>query len=291
MSLMLNRDEIASLGIIIGGAENQQRAASYDVRVGTDIAIQADGKVHVDEEFYKVEPHGMVEVISRETIKIPANVAGYASVMTRLAREGLLALNTGILDPGYQGPVSAVMVNFGNTPKCLKRDDPFLRLTFHHYDPPSNVQRVSISREEFVQERKKEVGERFSESFLDIKAQTGAIVRGIFWKSLGYAALVVTLVAMTVTFVTWGVTIGVAHWQGGFLSKDQVRSAVDEYFSSDFKSVKSELTGFQKEELRREIRASVQQALDEEHTKSANSTEKTSTSTPKQRSTRGAKTK
>ena len=76
----------------------------------------------------------MVEVISIETIKVPQNVAGYASVKTGLSRQGLLALNTGILDPGYEGPLSATVVNFGKSDSLLNHGDTFLRLTFHEYD-------------------------------------------------------------------------------------------------------------------------------------------------------------
>jgi dUTPase len=290
MSLMLNRDEIASLGVIIDGITNE-RAASYDVRVGTIIAVGSDSKIRVEHEFYKVDPRGMVEVISLETVKVPENIAGYASVMTRLSRGGFLALNTGIVDPSYEGPVSAVMVNFGNAPICLNRGDPFLRLTFHRYDTPQKFKALTaIPREVFLGGRKKEAGERFSESFLDITAQIDEIARKAFWRYLGRAAILVTLVAIMVALVTFGVTVGVAHWQGGFLSKDQVRSAVDEYFlSGNFKSLKSDLTGVQKEELREEIRASVQQALDEERAKTANSTEKGSTPAPRQPRARGAK--
>jgi deoxycytidine triphosphate deaminase len=288
---MLNRDDIASAGIIIDGVKNE-RAASYDVRVGTVIAMGSDNKIHVEHEFYKVDPHGMIEVISLETIKVPDNIAGYASVMTRLSRGGFLALNTGIVDPGYEGPVSAVMVNFGNIPICLSRGDPFLRLTFHRYQPPQDLMPICISRERFIEDRKKEAGQRFSESFLDITAQIDEIARGAFRRYLGRLVIFVGILALMVTFVTFGVTIGVNFWQARFLSKDQVRAAVDDYFlSDDFKSIKSELTGLQKEELRKEVRASVQQALDEEHAKTANSTRKGSVPMPRQPSARGARTR
>jgi hypothetical protein len=211
--------------------------------------------------------------------------------MTRLSRGGFLALNTGIVDPSYEGPVSAVMVNFGNTPICLNKGDPFLRLTFHRYDPPQNFNALTpIPREKFLKDRKKEAGERFSESFLDITTQIDEIARGAFRRYLVRVVVFVGVLALIVTLVTFGVTIGVAYLQQGFLSKDQVRAAVHDYFrSGDFKSLKSELTGVQKQELREEIRASVQQALDEERAKTANSTEKGSTPAPRQPRARGGK--
>jgi deoxycytidine triphosphate deaminase len=277
---MLNRDEIKTFGIIAEGAasdedEKSWRATSYDVRVGTILAVESDGKSRLSEaNFCIVPPQGMVEVISLETIKVPENVAGYASVLTRLSRRGLLALNTGIIDPSYEGPLSAVMVNFGRTAFSLSSGDSFLRLTFHQHTVPDKFKPIlRVERQEFLRERKKEAGERFSESFLDIAAHIDEIAKGAFWRYLGRAAVLVGLVALMVTLVTWGVTLGVAHWQGGFLSKDQIRAAVDEYFQSDdFKSLKSGLTEIKREDLHEEVRLAVERALANSQPKAVNST-------------------
>src|ERR1700722_15541246 len=106
MTLMLNRDEIKKLGLITDSDEQSFRAASYDLRIGTILAVRDGAPIHVT-SCYVLPPQGMVEVISWETIKVPPDIAGYASVKTSLSRDGLLALNTGILDPGYEGPLSA----------------------------------------------------------------------------------------------------------------------------------------------------------------------------------------
>jgi deoxycytidine triphosphate deaminase len=101
---MLSRDDIKKFAIIRDGNDQGYRAASYDVRIGTILASR-DGDSVRETGCYVLQPQGMVEVISSETVKVPPNIAGYASVKTDLSRQGLLALNTGILDPGYEGPV------------------------------------------------------------------------------------------------------------------------------------------------------------------------------------------
>ena len=295
---MLNRDEIKRPGIIAENAASEGnqswRAASYDVRVGTILAVESDGRSRLSEaNFCVVPPQGMVEVISLETIKVPENVAGYASVLTRLSRRGLLALNTGIIDPSYEGPVSAVMVNFGKTAFSLSSGDSFLRLSFHQCTVPDKFEPIRrVDREEFLRERKKEAGERFSESFLDIAAHIDEIAKGAFWRYLGRAAALVALVALMVTLVTWGVTLGVAHWQGGFLSKDQIRAAVDEYFQSDdFRSLKSNLAEIKREDLHEEVRLAVERALASSQPKAANSAEQGGAENAKRPSRQGLKHK
>jgi deoxycytidine triphosphate deaminase len=91
---MLSRDDIRNLSIIKGGNDQSYRAASYDLRIGKILAVKPGIKSRVREaDSYWVPAQGMVEVISIETIKVPDNIAGYASVKTGLSRQGLLALN------------------------------------------------------------------------------------------------------------------------------------------------------------------------------------------------------
>jgi deoxycytidine triphosphate deaminase len=251
MPFMLNRDEIKSLGIIADGTVQNFRAASYDVRVGTITAVESQSPVRLIEgEFYSIPPQGMVEVTSFETVKMPKEIAGYASVKTGLSRRELLALNTGIIDPSYEGPVSAVMVNFGRTPFSLHRHDVFLRLTFHRYDPPADFEALQpVDRQDFVRERKKEVAERFSSSFLDITGHIAEAARGAFWRYLPAIAIIVGFVALLVTSVTFGVTLGVTYWHTEAMSKDQLKAELGSYFRNrELDSYKRRLADLEKRE-------------------------------------------
>lgn len=246
---MLNRDEIKTLGIIADGTDQNFRAASYDVGVGRIMAVESQSPIRLSEgEFYSVPPQGMVEVTSLETIKMPKEIAGYASVKTDLSRRGLLALNTGIIDPSYQGPVSAVMVNFGRTPFSLHRNDVFLRLTFHRYEPPADFKILQpVDRREFERQRRKEVAERFSSSFLDIADHVTAAFREQFRRFLPAIAIFVGFIALMVTFVTFGVTLGVTYWHTEAMSKDQLKAELGSYFrDEEFDSYKKRLDDLEK---------------------------------------------
>ncbi len=58
---MLISKEIKKLNLIEGGGDNNYRPISYDIRAGK--IINTDGK-EVNE--FKLEPQGIVEVISKE---------------------------------------------------------------------------------------------------------------------------------------------------------------------------------------------------------------------------------
>ena len=62
-------------------------------------------------------PQGIVQVVSSERVKVPSTITGLATVKTSLCNEGLLALNIGIIDPGYEGAISSFLLNFSSVPR------------------------------------------------------------------------------------------------------------------------------------------------------------------------------
>jgi deoxycytidine triphosphate deaminase len=260
---MLNRDEIKRQGIIAENAasdgDQSWRAASYDVRVGRIIAVNSDGALSVSEtEPYTVPAQGMVEVISLEKILVPKDVAGYASVKTALSREGLLALNTGIIDPSYEGPVSAVMVNFGKIPLVVSRGDQFLRLTFHQYEPPENFQSLRpIGPEEFLRGRRKEAALRFSRLFLNLPDHIQGVFRTAILRNLPLVSVLVGLGAFILTLFTWSVALEFSYLQPYSISKDEIRAELGSYFRfQDFDALEKRIVAdLEQKQKEREAKA------------------------------------
>ena len=131
--MLLNRDQIQAMGLVQNPTAKSYRPASYDLQVGK--IIDKSGKV-VDS--IEIPPQGMVRVISRERVKLPVDVIGNATVRTGLCDDGILAINIGIIDPGYEGLISSTLINFGRTEFPIKDGEVFLRLTFHQITPCKN---------------------------------------------------------------------------------------------------------------------------------------------------------
>jgi len=111
--MLLNRDEIEKSNFIAEGFKTEAlRTAGYDLRVRTMI-VKRDGKAETFTDDCDLLPQGIVAVVSEEVVKLPADVCAFASVKTGLCREGVVAINVGLIDPGWEGPISSVMLNFG----------------------------------------------------------------------------------------------------------------------------------------------------------------------------------
>jgi deoxycytidine triphosphate deaminase len=219
---MLTGKEIKTLNLIEDGEDNNYRQISYDIRAGK--IINTDGKA-INE--FTLEPQGIVEVISKEKINLPPDIAGYAMVKTGLCNEGILPLNIGIIDPSYQGYLSATLLNFGNKTFMLTEDEVFLRITFHrceNYDRNSPEKKLSIlSQEAYVKDRKKKVM-NFSNTFLNVDKYIDKATRSLFWKAVGGVAVA----AVVLSFFAFLVTIGINFTNRNVWSKADLKGEIKE---------------------------------------------------------------
>lgn len=118
--------------------------ASYDLRAG--IAIwKPEGKkvsrkslVQFDPDlgecgqpFVTIQPGQMMFIISFEEIRLPKNICGIVFSRNNLSRAGILALNTGHIDPGYQGHIVIRLINLRAVPYTLTLGTPIYSIVFN----------------------------------------------------------------------------------------------------------------------------------------------------------------
>src|SRR5260370_40977719 len=125
---LLSGEEIKSQALVENCAdENLYRASTYDLSIGEIIPA---GTASVGFE-YILPPGGTVRVVSKELLKLPSNITGHALLKNELCRKGILALNIGVIDPGFQGPISSTLINFVQGEFVVKPGSSFLRISFH----------------------------------------------------------------------------------------------------------------------------------------------------------------
>lgn len=180
--MLLTKEQIRSRIKIQDAVESSYRSISYDVRVGLVVGYD-DGDLKQQKDWV-IRPQGIVEVISKETITVPANVIGIAMVRTRLCNDGILPLNIGIVDPNYSGPVSTTLLNFSKIDYPLREEEVFLRLTFHECgsEVAKDASLAEVERN-YVHERVKKIG-KFDETFLNLRAAIQKEAGPIFWRYL-----------------------------------------------------------------------------------------------------------
>jgi hypothetical protein len=175
--MLLNGDEIRRRGLVANSDPKMFKAASYNPRIGKILTSRGDELSN-----YVLPPLGTVEVVSVEEFRLSKEVAGYATVKTSLCNNGILAINIGILDPLWKGPISSTLINFGKHEYLLQSGAEFLRITFHEYHPQQDVPQPSapiLSHQEYVADRKQKVLQHLSETFLNLEQNTRKITETV----------------------------------------------------------------------------------------------------------------
>lgn len=146
------------------------RGTTYDSCVGRIITKKGE---HA-EDTYTLKPRGIVWLISSTRFRMPSNVTGLTTLRTSWTRQGVLTLTVGIVDPGYDGPLTTAVINFGKDDFCIQKGEPFFRTAFFsHAEVEAEIRDESI--ENYVKSVKAD-RTKFSESFLTIDSLAAELV-------------------------------------------------------------------------------------------------------------------
>jgi dUTPase len=202
--MVLSGTTISKRGLIVGGIASSMRDGSYDLTIKD--FVTAEGKI-VDE--YLLPAQGIVKVISGEEVRLPTDIIGYVLVKTKLCNEGVLALNIGIVDPGFEGPLQSALINFGKTDIRLYAGDVFSRISFHSLDVPrSGPSLAPLSREAVRREVKLQTDRSLPSTFLDIPktAEKAAekMLEGYKTTMLKWLPIAVLLIGITTFMLNFG---------------------------------------------------------------------------------------
>lgn len=194
--MILTYDDIISRGLIDEEKPARQRKlTSYDATVGNIICDGLDWK----RQSFLLKPRSVVWIKSAERFVLPNNITALATLKTTWTHRGILALNVGIVDPGWEGPLSTVIVNFSKVSFPIHVGDPFFRLAFFEHEKTS-PKKVRKSHEEYLNDTL-DNSVRFSETFLTMDTLSKEISEDIFkapsWAPrIGFYSLLLALIAI-----------------------------------------------------------------------------------------------
>jgi hypothetical protein len=72
----------------------------------------------------------MIFVITHEDVVLPADMVATVYSRNSLALKGILALNAGHIDPGFEGPIVVRLINLRATPWTLTLGEPIFTIVF-----------------------------------------------------------------------------------------------------------------------------------------------------------------
>lgn len=184
---MIVGKEILDRALVVGGGPQNLKNSTFDLTVGEIVpigkkAIRARRK---DPQIspYFLEPREMVWVLSKEEFNMPADVTGFATLRTTFTKKGILALNVGIIDPLFKGPISTALINFSDRPREIRVGDKFFRVVFlTHADISTfHLGEENAERAAYIRELENVSYADFSPSFMNIPAFDDEYYFKKFW--------------------------------------------------------------------------------------------------------------
>lgn len=143
MGQLIVGKSIISQRLIKNGVETQVKHSTYDLTIGEIFPAGEKSVTVKEDELFYLKPRQTVLVLSKEEFGLPATVTGIATLRTTLTKKGLLALNVGVIDPFFNGPISTTLINFSEKEVPIKIGMPFFRVLFLEHDDTTDFHHAS----------------------------------------------------------------------------------------------------------------------------------------------------
>lgn len=145
--MQISAQKAIELGFVCN-RKNKRITKDYSNKSSVDLTIREvlykDDKNNVQSLGRVIlKPQDSVFVISEEILHVPEGFVAYVFLKNTLSKRGFLALNTGIIDSNYNGPISTLLINFSAVEEYLpitnnEVDKSFFRVVFHEIDKNTN---------------------------------------------------------------------------------------------------------------------------------------------------------
>ncbi|WP_270730947.1 dCTP deaminase domain-containing protein [Shimia sp. Alg240-R146] len=182
--MLIVREKITELGLVAPKDQIKLKNSTLDLTVGQIFPMGEDREAGARGlNQFILQPSHMVTVLSSQRLTLPSDVTGLATLVTSLTQEGILCLNTGIVDPGYDGHLSATLVNFSAIPRRISLDDRLFRVIFlpHRELRGEEFEPFRSLKQDYASRIDNQANQEFSETFLNVKGIL-KIARGQAWR-------------------------------------------------------------------------------------------------------------
>jgi deoxycytidine triphosphate deaminase len=120
---------------------NLRAARVFSAETGTEQVIGErlpDGSTR---RVWSISPTETLIIMTCERVRIPWDLVGQYGQLFWLAQQGLILMNTSIVEPGYDGPLSCVVVNLSRDNITIEPESEIAKLTFERLSSAPAVQR------------------------------------------------------------------------------------------------------------------------------------------------------
>lgn len=130
------KERIRNDGLIANGDPDAGRQCSYRFTASKIYHGGSEGLVvdFEDDDHDLIQPGEFVWVRMKELVKLPNDLCAFWWQTNKLSRKGLLLMNMSVVEPGYEGPLSCLFINFSKEPVLVTPGMALTKLVFLKMD-------------------------------------------------------------------------------------------------------------------------------------------------------------
>jgi dCTP deaminase len=127
--------------IDFGSSSSPIQPSSVDLTIGKIFVppVEENQDPRVEESDYLLAAGNAAVVETRETLRMPADLAAFGFPPSKVSSNGLLMTNPGHIDPGYHGTLRFTIINMGRSGYTLQIGAPIVTLLFFSLKSPSEA--------------------------------------------------------------------------------------------------------------------------------------------------------
>lgn len=124
---------------------------------------------------YELKPNELVVFQTREQIKMPMNLSASYSALDSIAKEGLLLINASIVEPGYEGYLSGVLLNFSSKTFMIRPDHEIVKINFYEVNDVAEKPLNEKLGDQYT-EKLQEKAKNYTQTFLDVERLKNEVI-------------------------------------------------------------------------------------------------------------------
>lgn len=182
--MLIVGEEILDQKLLNGADKSHIKNSSYYLTIGALIPVGEEAKdfdFDNPAQMLVIKPGQVAWVVSKEVFNIKSHeITALVTLRSTFTKQGLLALDVGMVDPDFEGPIGSIVINFSKNEVSLQTGEEFFRVAFmKHPEVPVQFRpnRERFSAAHYIKQRHKEIISSFPATFLNTESLTAAMIR------------------------------------------------------------------------------------------------------------------
>ena len=229
--MIITGKDIIDRQLLVGAEPDKIKNASYYLSIHCIIPAGEDARTfdHANPtSAYTLKPGGLAWIISEEIFSIDDHgVTALVTLRSNFTKQGMLALDVGLVDGNYHGPIGSVVINFSKNDIHLSEGDEFFRVLFFKHDEVEEEYRhpnKTFDHNSYINQQLKSLVSDFPESFMQadqIEKRVASVVEESVLKKVNEGLYDKVLLALIKKHF-WKLAIGLGAFGAAVIAFDRL---------------------------------------------------------------------